>query len=591
MPVKIAQAEANQLQSRANVAQQWASTANTQSNTARAWGNLYEKLGRMPHEFALVAEKYDSARADAKVTSVMSDFSKKYSDPSKKYFTPEELEADGIEFDRDDIDLAGNKVPRTQIPKHEIYAKAYEAYATKATSAAKNEFGFVSYSNQWELKNQMAMDKGIAQSTQQQGQMAVDFLTDELSNEVKGYMDQSKYGAAMQALEGCESVNSPSKCNLMRLEVTQGKQIGNVQDAMASNDVKRMNHQLNVLLSGNYNISKEERFRLIEQLRSRIKTQTQVNTTQNNQNYANDFLNKYYGSMPNSALRAQIRNQVKDAKLRKELVSQLNTRISEDEQANQADRMNIFDSARKEIEDGSKVIPAYVTNSKDIYALNKLVEAKKNKRSIQTNPNTYRYLKTMMNNDPKAFEKESLHEYYGDLSDTDRVLFEEAQNAIKEEKQTPIISTTKRVEKRLQTVLGDSFTKLGDDDKARYIALEKNITDALLRARKDNPNLTSQQEDEIISGYLAESVEERSWYLPNSTTDVKDFDAAYHTEIGELSAKYGFNVDVNIMSALEDIEMKAAVLDSMQRRNIPINETNIRKAIQTLKQKYKGQFK
>ncbi len=546
-PVKVAQAQAEQLQRQAQNDAAWASVASQKSDTARAWGKVYQTAGSMPTEFASIAEKYDSARADAKITAKMTEFSMKYNDPSKKFFTPAELDAEGIKYEARAKDINGNDYTRQEIPKHEIYAQAQKKYADEAYKGAKSEFGWLSFSGQWEQKTQAAMMRTEAEAKQREGKMAYDYLNESMDAEVKTYVSQGMYGAALKALEGCLLGNKV--CNAKRLEVVIQKDIGAAQDAMVSGDIKRMEHQRALLSEGKTRVPKDRVLGLVTQLTHQIEKKTRETET----NYYTNKVNQQLDNMDGQTIqmRMEYAKTIRDPKERKLFNEQLKARIAMEEKAQREQDRNLYNEAIDSVyKDPTQPINPAITDGNSRKTLESLRSSLLTS-SMRTDPNAYADAMDLISNPERREELKKTNiarEYANRLSLSDMKTFIKAQNKIENQKPTGIITDAALVKTRIMQVLGLSKPK-GD----KYNTLTMMVNNRIIKLKQDGEVVNQ----DVINKVVTESQKELkankslgpiSW---ESSSTIKDIDEEDLQAYGVPLSKTRFPMDYQHINELK----------------------------------------
>ena len=546
-PVKVAQAQADKLQRQAQNDAQWASVAAQKSDTARAWGKVYQTAGSMPVELASIAEKYDSARADAKITAKMTEFSMKYNDPSKKFFTPAELDAEGINYEAKATDINGNDYTRQEIPKHEIYAQAQKKYADEAYKGAKSEFGWLSFSGTWEQKTQKAMMITEAEAKQKEGKMAYDYLNESMDAEVKAYVSQGMYGAALKALEGC--LLGDKVCNTKRLDVVIQRDIGAAQDAMVSGDIKRMEQQRALLSEGKTRVPKDKVLGLVTQLTNQIDKKTKEDETAYYSNKVNQQLNNMDGQT--IQMRMNYAKTIKDPKERKLFNEQLKARIAmEDKAEKEQDRQLYNESIAAVYKDPTQPINPAITDGNSRKTLESLRSSLLT-NNMRTDPEAYADAMDLISNPKRRDEMKNTNiakAYANKLSMSDLKTFIKAQNDIENQKPSGIITDSALVKSRIMQVLGISKPK-GD----KYNTLTMMVNNRIIKLKQDGEVVNQ----DVINKVVTESQKELkvnkslgpiSW---ESTSNIKDIDEEDLQTYGIQLSKTRFPMDYQHINELK----------------------------------------
>jgi len=575
-PVNVAKAQANLLQAQAGNAQAQASLAGQESNTARAWGKVYETAGNLPNEFAKGIEKYSAARADATITAKMSDFSTQYNDPSKMFFTPEELDADGIKYNPTEQGADGKSVLRQQIPKHEVYGKAYEKYANDAKAEAKSEYSMFGYQAEWDNKTDTAIKLGTAEAHQKSGAMAVKFLNDDMAAQSKTLMEQNKFVAAEQVFDGC--LDGLAVCNQKRREVRQAHDIYKVNSSLVSEDAKAMQTQLNRLINGLTELPKDKVLGLANQLRKKIKTQSDTDEKAFYSNKANDILNAMEGQEW-SEQQAFINSQ-KDYKYRDALNADLKYRRASEETNIRIGEEEKFDEYTKGIDDGSITsMPADVENAGHIKSLRAQLNARAKQEAVTTDAVKLGEL-TSMGRDPNRRDEFldvdiPAQKYY--LSNADYAKVKKLQDDARNQTQDKgLQGLSTRIDARISP--DKPLSSLREDPRKKAYSLKKLIEDDIEAKRKEG-NVTREMEDKIISGWIAdETVKDSTLWgaIPYTyTSNIKDVDAdriSMYSELGVSNRN-----DVMLLDSADVSDR--AVVELMQDNGIPYTKENINKAI------------
>lgn len=572
-PVRIAGKQAQVLQNQANTAAKWASAANSNSNTARAWGKLYETAGQMPNEMAKIATKYDSARADARITARMTEFSKKYDDKSKTHFTPDELRAEGIEFESTAKDIEGNEYERTEIPKHEIYGQAYNKYASNAKTEAENEFGWLSFDDEWKLKTDMTINRGSAEAHQKAGSMAHQYLITKQEEEAQLYMDKGLFNAALKVYEGC--IEGNVACNAKRHKIRVAKDVYHVNDALVSGKVSRMEEQRNMIANGLTEIPKDKALSLINQLNTAIEKQNKSDESERVYNDATKFLDNISGQKW-SAQEKSI-GGIADAKVRKEALSQMRARRASYEANEVVERKNIFNSAYDEIVSKNlPSVPPQVTNAKDHQALKKVIEARAKNREITTDTVKYGEL-LRMSRDPSTknkFVDVNLNEYRGVIGSKDIEKLQKAQDDIKfGRKDTGLTTLRNRIDNSLFNAMNvKSAAGLGTgDNREKFYLLQKDIEDTIMDLRESGQNVTREIENKVIADSISAHTVEGIFF--DSDYEVTDFSMDELKNTNTIFRTYGIQPTNEMRYYLTE---KPAIIDNLRGGNKPVTPNNIK---------------
>lgn len=572
-PVKLAQQKAQNLQAQAGADAKWAGAANANSNTARAWGTLYENVGQMPDDMANVAAKYDSARADAKITSHMTEFSKKFDRKDKPFFSPEELRAEGLEFEPEAKDIDGKTYTRTEIPKHEVYAQAYNKYANDSKKEAQNEFGWLSYSDQWEQKTDMTIAQGTADANQKSGKMAWDFLVNQSDTQVKMLADNGEYGAALKTLEGC--IEGNAVCNQKRLAVKIQRDTGMAQDAMISGDVKAMEHQRALIASGNTMIPKEQSLGLINKLNREIKRVSDENETEALSNFANSWSEQKEGQPWDKQL--QDAQNIPDAKRRKAVQTELKNRMAFDKATRlDGEREKYNERVQAIYADPSQPIPPDVVDGKDRQSLESLRTGLLNNK-MATNPAAYTDLVDLMSNPARSKElaDTNISKKYGK-----NIKWTELKPFIEKQKKAPegVMTNAAMVKTRILRALSIEKPAKNQD---RYDTMTYIVNNQILNREAQGEAVTEQMINEIVSDtQKAQTKEGRIW--GTNDYDISDVDDKDLEKYGTPLSAQGYNTTYENINTLKSVNIpvdyQAEVLKNMKDRGIPFTKDNLNKA-------------
>lgn len=577
-PVKLAQQKAQNLQAQAGADSAWASAANANSNTARAWGTLYQNIGKMPDEMATVAAKYDSARADAKITSHMTEFSKKFDRKDKPFFSPEELRAEGLEFEPEAKDIDGNTYTRSEIPKHEIYAQAYNKYANDSKKEAQNEFGWLSYSDQWEQKTDMTIAQGTADANQKSGKMAWDFLVNQSDTQVKMLADNGEYGAALKTLEGC--IEGNAVCNQKRLAVKIQRDTGMAQDAMISGDVKAMEHQRALIASGNTMIPKEQSLGLINKLNREIKRVSDENETEALSNFANSWSEQKEGQPWDKQL--QDAQDIPDAKRRKAVQTELKNRMAFDKATRlDGEREKYNERVQAIYADPSQPIPPDVVDGKDRQSLESLRTGLLNNK-MTTNPAAYTDLVDLMSNPARAKElaDTNISKKYGK-----NIKWTELKPFIEKQKKAPegVMTNAAMVKTRILRALSIEKPAKNQD---RYDSMTYIVNNEIIKREAQGEVFSDKMLNEIVADIQKTKTEKGQWYGTNTLGigDVNDDDLAQY---GMPLSSAGYTTDYTNINTLKSANIPAEyqeeVLKQMRKYNIPFTKNKINESYRLVK--------